>query len=177
MRKSFFAASLALVLAVVAAPGSVAAVKAGAACKKAGQTSVSAGMKYTCVKKGSKLVWSKGVAVKAAAPSANASASASASASAAAPEPSASATPEASTAPARITMERVKANNTAANCWSVINGNVYNLTNWIGQHPGGAGVIRALCGTDGTSEFNAMHRNQGKPEARLVGFLLGPLAK
>jgi cytochrome b involved in lipid metabolism len=59
----------------------------------------------------------------------------------------------------------------------VISENVYDLTAWIGDHPGGAGAIVSLCGTDGTQGFLAMHRNQSKPESRLAGYLLGPLAK
>ena len=39
------------------------AVKAGAACKKQGQVSISSSLKHTCVKSGKKLVWSKGVAI------------------------------------------------------------------------------------------------------------------
>jgi cytochrome b involved in lipid metabolism len=74
-------------------------------------------------------------------------------------------------------MERVKANGTSASCWSVINGNVYDLTKWIKSHPGGSGAITSLCGTDGTASFNGMHGNQGTPQARLAGYLLGPLAK
>ena len=54
-----------LSLSLMAAP-SFAAVKAGAKCTKAGTTSIAAGKKYTCVKSGAKLVWNKGVAVKAA---------------------------------------------------------------------------------------------------------------
>lgn len=30
-----------------------------------------------------------------------------------------------------FTMDEVKANNTAASCWSAIDGFAYNLTNWI----------------------------------------------
>ena len=37
-----------------------AAIKAGASCKTSGQIKVSGGKEFTCVKKGSKLVWSKG---------------------------------------------------------------------------------------------------------------------
>ena len=169
MKKSFVAVAMALVLSIVVAPGSSAAVKAGAACKKAGQTSVAGGMKYTCVKKGAKLVWGKGVAVKAAAPvtpSATASAPA-------APAPAKSAEPVA----AGYTMEKVKANDSSSRCWSVISGNVYDLTKWIGAHPGGSGAITSLCGTDGTAAYLGMHRNQSKPESRLAGFLLGPLTK
>ncbi len=55
-----------LSLSLISAP-SFAAVKAGAKCTKAGATSTTGGKKYTCVKSGSKLVWNKGVAVKAAA--------------------------------------------------------------------------------------------------------------
>ena len=40
-----------------------AAVKAGQSCSKAGITSTSKGIKYTCVKSGKKLVWNKGVKI------------------------------------------------------------------------------------------------------------------
>jgi len=49
-------------------PIATAAPKPGTACKKAGQSSTSAGIKYTCVKSGKKLVWNKGVALKKAEP-------------------------------------------------------------------------------------------------------------
>jgi hypothetical protein len=44
-------------------PIATAAVKPGTVCKKVGQTSTSAGIKYTCIKSGKKLVWNKGVAI------------------------------------------------------------------------------------------------------------------
>ena len=163
MRKIVASVGVALLLSVVVAPGSSAAVKAGAACKKAGLTSVAGGLKYTCVKKGSKMVWGKGVAVKAA-PSASASVA-----------PSASAEPTVSAS--GYTMAKVKTHASAASCWSVINGNVYDLTAWINQHPGGSSAILSLCGTDGTSGFTGMHQGQRKPESRLSGYLLGPLGK
>ena len=75
------------------------------------------------------------------------------------------------------TMDKVKANNSATTCWSVIKGNVYDLTNWINQHPGGSEAIRGLCGTDGSAEFSAKHKGQSNPESRLASYLLGPLAK
>ncbi len=67
MRKKLLVVlSVILSLSLINAPLN-AAVKAGAKCTKAGATSVSAGKKYTCVKSGTKLVWNKGVSVKAAA--------------------------------------------------------------------------------------------------------------
>ena len=92
------------------------------------------------------------------------------------PKPSPSPEPE-MTAQAGYTMAKVKENNSASSCWSVINGNVYNLTQWINSHPGGPSVIRGLCGVDGTSSFNGKHRGQGNPTATLASYLLGPLAK
>ena len=47
-----------------------AAVKPGTTCKKLGQISTSAGIKYTCIKSGKKFIWSKGVAIKRASPTA-----------------------------------------------------------------------------------------------------------
>ena len=46
------------------APANAAVVKAGAKCTKYKATSTANGMKYTCIKSGNKLVWSKGVTVK-----------------------------------------------------------------------------------------------------------------
>ena len=105
------------------------------------------------------------------------------------PTPAAKPTPAATQEPAKAsptpevttqsgyTMAKVKENNSAASCWSVISGNVYNLTQWINQHPGGPSAIASLCGVDGTASFNAQHRGEGKPTQRLSGYLLGPLTK
>ena len=184
MKKTFTAFALALALSIVVAPESSAAIKVGASCKKAGLISITGGLKYTCVKKSGKLVWGKGVAVKASAkptvtptakPTVSASAAPTASASAAA-KPSVTPT-AAATVAASYTMAQVSANKSAAKCWSVINGDVYDLTKWISAHPGGAGAILSLCGTDGTQDFNAMHRSQGRPISVLGNYLLGPLAK
>ena len=84
-----------------------------------------------------------------------------------------SATPTASSN--ALTLARVKENNTASSCWSIINGNVYNLTTWISSHPGGKSAITSLCGIDGTAAFNSQHRNESRPESRLASYLLGKL--
>lgn len=86
-----------------------------------------------------------------------------------APEP----TPE--PGPTGMTMMDVAEHASGASCWSVINGNVYDLTSWVSQHPGGSSRILAICGTDGSSAFNGQHGGQGAPTSTLSGFLLGPL--
>ena len=44
-------------------PLALAAVKSGQSCSKVGATSISKGVKYTCIKSGKKLVWNKGVKI------------------------------------------------------------------------------------------------------------------
>ncbi|CAN2188702.1 Cytochrome b5-like heme/steroid binding domain containing protein [Candidatus Nanopelagicaceae bacterium] len=94
-----------------------------------------------------------------------------------APTVSASPTPVVTPTPTGYTMAQVKVNNTAKSCWSVIDGYVYNLTNWISAHPGGSGAIMFLCGTDGSNAFKAQHENQSKPAVRLDTYRIGPLNK
>lgn len=78
--------------------------------------------------------------------------------------------------PTGYTLADVQENDSAASCWSVINGNVYDLTGWINSHPGGSSRILNLCGTDGSSSFNGRHGGQSNPESTLANYLLGPLS-
>ena len=55
--------SLVVLFALIAPSHATAAIKAGGVCKKVGQISTVAGKKHTCIKSGSKLIWSKGVSV------------------------------------------------------------------------------------------------------------------
>ena len=91
--------------------------------------------------------------------------------------PAASATPTPVATTSGYTMAQVSANNSAKSCWAVIEGSVYNLTNWINSHPGGMSAILSLCGTEATSSFKGKHGNQSRPAAQLSGYLLGVLAK
>lgn len=91
-------------------------------------------------------------------------------------KPSASPTSEVTTQ-SGYTMAKIRENNSSTSCWSLINGNVYDLTKWINSHPGGASAIQGICGTDGTSAFNAQHRGQAIPASNLARYLLGPLTK
>ena len=62
-------------------------------------------------------------------------------------------------------------------CWSAIDGSVYDLTDWIGKHPGGATVIKAICGKDGSNAFNGQHAGQKRPADFLASYKIGELAK
>ncbi len=60
-------------------------------------------------------------------------------------------------------------------CWVAVNGNVYNLTAWIAQHPGGPAAIVKMCGTDGSAAFNKQHGGQAQANAALAQFKIGAL--
>lgn len=81
-----------------------------------------------------------------------------------------------SNASSGLKMSVVAKHNSASDCWSAINGKVYNLTKWINRHPGGPQVIKNLCGTDGSAGFNGQHQGQQRPANELSGFLVGDLA-
>ena len=74
-----------------------------------------------------------------------------------------------------IAMSEVKKRASASRCWSVVNGNVYNLTKWIKRHPGGAAVIKSMCGKDATAGFKNQHNGQREPESELARFKIGVL--
>lgn len=85
--------------------------------------------------------------------------------------------PITSPTPAGITLAQVAIHNSETSCWSVVNGNVYDLTSWIENHPGGKKRILAMCGTDGSAAYNREHGGEAKPPMILAGFKIGVLAK
>lgn len=72
-------------------------------------------------------------------------------------------------------MDEVMMHKDTQSCWTVVNGNVYDVTTWINQHPGGPEKILFLCGKDGTSNFTNKHSGQEKPEAMLQSFKIGQI--
>lgn len=76
-----------------------------------------------------------------------------------------------------FTLNEVAKHASAVSCYTVVKGNVYDLSSWIDQHPGGAGTILSMCGNDSTNAFIAQHGGQRKPEAELASFQIGVLAK
>jgi len=74
-----------------------------------------------------------------------------------------------------LSLDTVALNDSEASCWTVINGNVYDLTDWISSHPGGASRILGLCGIDGTSQFEGQHGGSASAEGTLEGYLLGSI--
>jgi cytochrome b involved in lipid metabolism len=75
------------------------------------------------------------------------------------------------------TLADVALHASAASCWTAISGSVYDVTSWIGRHPGGSAAILSLCGKDGTSVFTGQHGGQPRPASELAGFRIGALVR
>lgn len=75
---------------------------------------------------------------------------------------------------ATYTTADVATHNTSTDCWVVVNNNVYNLTSFITSHSGGASVITASCGKNGTASFTSGPHSASTLSA-ISSSLLGPL--
>jgi len=62
-----------------------------------------------------------------------------------------------------------------SDCWTVIDGSVYELTSWIYRHPGGAKPIIAMCGQDSTVSFTNQHGGSKAAKAALVLLKIGQI--
>lgn len=65
--------------------------------------------------------------------------------------------------------------NTPADCWAIIESQVYDLTSWVSRHPGGARPITDLCGIDGTERFVNVHGGSNSARAALILLKIGDL--
>lgn len=88
--------------------------------------------------------------------------------------PTSSASPSAtSNVPGSYNSADLKKHNRPTDCWTTVNGSVYDLTKWIAQHPGGSSPIVSLCGRDGSAGFNGQHSGQSNPANQLARFKIG----
>ena len=56
------------------------------------------------------------------------------------------------------TIDEVSEHNSKSDCWIVINRDVYDITDFISDHPGGSSILLTVAGTDATDFFNELHR-------------------
>lgn len=75
----------------------------------------------------------------------------------------------------KITMDEVAQHATPDDCWTVIDGHVYDMTSFLGRHPAGERAIERLCGRDGTRDFNGEHSGENEPGSWLETLKIGKL--
>ncbi|KAF4651993.1 hypothetical protein FOZ61_010002 [Perkinsus olseni] len=76
--------------------------------------------------------------------------------------------------PDKLTWEEVAQHNSKHDCWTVINGVVYDVTSYLDYHPGGRGELLQGAGKDCTELFNVYHPWVSE-EAILRNARLGPV--
>lgn len=85
---------------------------------------------------------------------------------------------------ASYTSQDVSAHKTKSDCWTIINGSVYDITSYVQGHPGGDNILSA-CGVDATEYFNGDkkgqegeandHSNDSKAKNQLTKLKIGEL--
>ena len=64
----------------------------------------------------------------------------------------------------KVTMEEVLKHNQEKDCWVVIHGVVYDVTDFLLFHPGGKAMLLKHCGTDGSYAFDGINSSTGHPK-------------
>ncbi len=80
--------------------------------------------------------------------------------------------------PAGITLAELAVHASSSDCWLAIDGNAYDVTNYLSDHPGGSRTIVPWCGKEASTAFATEDgRGEHSPDAYalLADYLLGPL--
>lgn len=78
-------------------------------------------------------------------------------------------------------LNEVEKHATESDCWMAIEGRVYDVTDFVAQHPGGKAILNG-CGKDATTLFNERPTNNKGPHPaqamqQLEQFVIGNLKK
>ena len=84
-------------------------------------------------------------------------------------------------------VEEVKTHSSQTDCWTIIAGDVYDITSYIPRHPGGDEILKA-CGNEGTTLFTSRTTEDGQKvgsgtahsvsaENILISFKIGTIKK
>jgi cytochrome b involved in lipid metabolism len=73
------------------------------------------------------------------------------------------------------TREEVAKHNSPEDCWVIIDGGVYNLTEWHMEHPGGSDILMENGGGDASDMFEAIGHSEEAIDTRET-FRIGDLA-
>ncbi|KAF8456059.1 FMN-dependent dehydrogenase-domain-containing protein [Kalaharituber pfeilii] len=74
-----------------------------------------------------------------------------------------------------IDAKEVAKHNSRQSCWVILYGTVYDVTDFLDSHPGGAKVILKLAGKDATEEYDPIHPAGLLEETLSKSQILGPV--
>ncbi|KAF8922501.1 FMN-dependent dehydrogenase-domain-containing protein [Mucidula mucida] len=74
-----------------------------------------------------------------------------------------------------FTLEEVSKHNNAASCWVVIKSHVYDVTEFLSEHPGGSAIILKYAGRDATLAYDPIHPPDALKKNLAPSKHLGPL--
>jgi len=77
--------------------------------------------------------------------------------------------------PKTFTYSDLQQHRSSESCWVALYGNVYDVTSFLPNHPGGTKIVLQLAGTDATEEYDPVHppgtlEESLPPEAKLGSF-------
>ncbi|MFP6780445.1 MAG: cytochrome b5 domain-containing protein [Gammaproteobacteria bacterium] len=75
----------------------------------------------------------------------------------------------------QVTRAEVATHNSFDDCWVIIRGKVYDISEWKDHHPGGPFVARMHAGKDATGEFGDYHSKMA--ERHMAHFCIGALVE
>lgn len=72
-----------------------------------------------------------------------------------------------------LTSRTVQQHRSKESCWVILYGNVWDVTNFLPEHPGGSSIILKLAGKDATEEYDPIHPpgtlEENLPESARIG--------
>ena len=74
--------------------------------------------------------------------------------------------------PQSYSLTDVSKHNNRASCWTIINGNIYDITSFISSHPAGVQKILQGCGIDATRVYGRVGAHD---VSKLSNFIVGSL--
>lgn len=71
-----------------------------------------------------------------------------------------------------LSAPEIAKHNVTSDCWMIIEGNVYNLTSFLNEHPGGINIMTPYCGKDGTKAYQTKDKNPPSKHSKTADALL-----
>ncbi|KIK54136.1 hypothetical protein GYMLUDRAFT_48947 [Collybiopsis luxurians FD-317 M1] len=77
----------------------------------------------------------------------------------------------------RLTVQEVAKHRDSSSCWVIIKNEVYDVTDFLSNHPGGPGILLKYAGRDATAAYEPIHPPDAIQQNLTPSQCLGPLAQ